>query len=50
MSNQVQGQCLGGKGINLLMSSMHNKLGDHGYITGSSGALSRSLLNRNRVL
>ncbi|MEI2604472.1 ShlB/FhaC/HecB family hemolysin secretion/activation protein [Erwinia aphidicola] len=33
MANQAQGQCLGGKGINLLMSSMQNRLVDHGYIT-----------------
>ena len=33
MANQAQGHCLGGKGINLLMSSMQNRLVDHGYIT-----------------
>ncbi|KFK93715.1 hypothetical protein IV04_09850 [Serratia sp. Ag1] len=33
IANQAQGQCLGGKGINLLMSTMQNRLVDHGYIT-----------------
>lgn len=33
IANQTQGQCLGGKGINLLMSTMQNRLVDHGYIT-----------------
>lgn len=32
-SNQALGHCLGGKGINLLMSSLQNLLVDHGYIT-----------------
>lgn len=53
MANQAQGQCLGGKGINLLMSSMQNRLVDHGYITTrvlapqqdlNSGTLRLSLL------
>jgi hemolysin activation/secretion protein len=33
IANQAQGHCLGGKGINLLMSTMQNRLVDHGYIT-----------------
>lgn len=33
IANQAQGQCLGGKGINQLMSTMQNRLVDHGYIT-----------------
>ncbi|HEY4468766.1 MAG TPA: ShlB/FhaC/HecB family hemolysin secretion/activation protein [Klebsiella sp.] len=33
IANQAQGQCLGGKGINLLMSTLQNRLVDHGYIT-----------------
>ena len=33
LSNQAAGRCLGGKGINLLMSTLQNRLIDHGYIT-----------------
>lgn len=33
ISNQAVGHCLGGKGINLLMSALQNRLVDHGYIT-----------------
>ncbi|PVZ87802.1 hypothetical protein C9426_09330 [Serratia sp. S1B] len=33
LANQAQGQCLGGKGINLLMSTLQNRLVDHGYVT-----------------
>jgi hemolysin activation/secretion protein len=33
ISNQALGYCLGGKGINLLMSTLQNRLVDHGYIT-----------------
>lgn len=33
ISNQALGHCLGGKGINLLMSTLQNRLVDHGYIT-----------------
>ncbi|MGY6029042.1 ShlB/FhaC/HecB family hemolysin secretion/activation protein [Phytobacter sp. AG2a] len=33
VANQAQGQCLGGKGINLLMSTLQNRLVDHGWIT-----------------
>lgn len=33
IANQAQGRCLGGKGINLLMSTLQNRLVDHGYIT-----------------
>ena len=33
ISNQATGHCLGGKGINLLMSSLQNRLVGHGYIT-----------------
>lgn len=33
IANQAQGHCLGGKGINLLMSTLQNRLVDHGYIT-----------------
>ncbi|MGP2518213.1 ShlB/FhaC/HecB family hemolysin secretion/activation protein [Yersinia sp. 2545 StPb PI] len=33
IANQAQGQCLGGQGINLLMSQMQNRLIDHGYVT-----------------
>lgn len=33
MADQAQGQCLGGKGINLLMSQLQNRLVDHGYVT-----------------
>lgn len=33
ISNQAHGHCLGGKGINLLMSTLQNRLVDHGYIT-----------------
>ncbi|MGP2408134.1 ShlB/FhaC/HecB family hemolysin secretion/activation protein [Yersinia sp. 2553 StPb PI] len=33
IANQAQGQCLGGQGINLLMSQIQNRLIDHGYVT-----------------
>ena len=33
ISNQARGHCLGGKGINLLMRTLQNRLVDHGYIT-----------------
>lgn len=33
MANQAIGHCLGGKGINLLMSALQNQLIDRGYIT-----------------
>ncbi|RXJ17426.1 ShlB/FhaC/HecB family hemolysin secretion/activation protein [Lelliottia nimipressuralis] len=33
IADQAQGRCLGGKGINLLMSTMQNSLVDHGWIT-----------------
>lgn len=33
IANQATGECLGGKGINLLMSALQNRLIDHGYIT-----------------
>lgn len=33
IANQAQGRCLGGQGINLLMSTLQNRLVDHGYIT-----------------
>ncbi|WP_380184726.1 ShlB/FhaC/HecB family hemolysin secretion/activation protein [Kalamiella sp. sgz302252] len=33
IANQATGKCLGGKGINLLMSALQNRLIDHGYIT-----------------
>jgi len=33
ISNQALGHCLGGKGINMLMSTLQNRLVDHGYIT-----------------
>lgn len=33
LANQVQGQCLGAKGINLLMSQLQNRLISHGYVT-----------------
>ncbi len=33
LADQAQGQCLGAKGINLLMSQLQNRLVDHGYVT-----------------
>ncbi|MGP3592763.1 POTRA domain-containing protein [Vagococcus sp. WN89Y] len=33
IANQAQGRCLGGQGINLLMSTLQNRLVDRGYIT-----------------
>ncbi|WP_420844791.1 ShlB/FhaC/HecB family hemolysin secretion/activation protein [Limnobaculum eriocheiris] len=33
VANQAKGQCIGGKGINLLMSAIQNRLVDRGYIT-----------------
>ncbi|CNI55415.1 ShlB/FhaC/HecB family hemolysin secretion/activation protein [Yersinia bercovieri] len=32
LASQAQGQCLGGQGINLLMSQLQNRLIDHGYV------------------
>ena len=33
IANQAQGKCLGGKGVNRLMSALQNRLVDHGWIT-----------------
>lgn len=33
LADQAQGQCLGGKGINLLMTQLQNRMIDHGYVT-----------------
>ncbi|MEE3651336.1 MULTISPECIES: ShlB/FhaC/HecB family hemolysin secretion/activation protein [unclassified Brenneria] len=33
LADQAVNQCLGGKGINLLMSALQNRLVDHGYVT-----------------
>lgn len=33
VADQAKGQCLGGEGINLLMSAIQNRLIDYGYIT-----------------
>ena len=33
IADQAQGRCHGGKGINLLMSTMQNRIVDHGWIT-----------------
>ncbi|MFV0549680.1 MAG: ShlB/FhaC/HecB family hemolysin secretion/activation protein [Limnobaculum xujianqingii] len=33
IANQANGQCLGGEGLNLLMSALQNRLIDKGYIT-----------------
>ncbi|MTD27497.1 ShlB/FhaC/HecB family hemolysin secretion/activation protein [Erwinia sorbitola] len=33
LADEAKGQCLGGKGINLLMSALQNRLVDHGYVT-----------------
>ncbi|MBK5144462.1 ShlB/FhaC/HecB family hemolysin secretion/activation protein [Budviciaceae bacterium BWR-B9] len=33
VANQAKGHCIGGKGINLLMSAIQNRLVDRGYIT-----------------
>ncbi|MDA5547900.1 ShlB/FhaC/HecB family hemolysin secretion/activation protein [Yersinia massiliensis] len=33
LADQAQGHCLGGQGINLLMSQLQNRLIDHGYVT-----------------
>lgn len=43
LSDQAIGQCLGGKGINLLMSTLQNRLVDHGYITSRVLAPSQDL-------
>ncbi|WP_312134227.1 POTRA domain-containing protein, partial [Leclercia sp.] len=32
IADQAQGRCLGGKGINLLMSTLQNRIVDHGWI------------------
>lgn len=33
IADQAKGHCLGAKGINLLMSTLQNRLVDHGYVT-----------------
>ncbi len=33
LGKEAEGQCLGAQGINLLMSTLQNRLVDHGYIT-----------------
>lgn len=33
IASQAEGRCLGGKGINLLMSTLQNRIVDHGWIT-----------------
>ena len=33
LGREAEGQCLGSQGINLLMSTLQNRLVDHGYIT-----------------
>lgn len=33
IASQPEGRCLGGKGINLLMSTLQNRIVDHGWIT-----------------
>lgn len=33
IANGAVGHCLGAKGINLLMSTLQNRLVDHGYVT-----------------
>lgn len=33
VADQAKGYCLGGQGINLLMSAIQNRLIDYGYIT-----------------
>lgn len=33
LADQAQNQCLGAKGINLLMGQLQNRLIDHGYVT-----------------
>ncbi|CCG86125.1 Hemolysin activator protein precursor [Erwinia piriflorinigrans CFBP 5888] len=43
ISQQAMGKCLGGKGINLLMSTLQNRLVDHGYITSRVLAPSQDL-------
>jgi len=43
VANQAQGRCLGGQGVNLLMSTLQNRLVDHGYITTRVLAPSQNL-------
>lgn len=43
IANQAQGLCLGGEGINLLMSTLQNRLVDYGYITTRVVAPSQDL-------
>ncbi len=33
IAQQAEGRCLGGKGINLLMSTLQNRIVDHGWVT-----------------
>lgn len=50
IANQAQGHCLGGKGINLLMSTLQNPLVDHGYITTCVLAPQQDLTSGTRQL
>lgn len=43
LANQALGRCLGGQGINLLMSQLQNRMIDHGYVTSRVLAPSQDL-------
>ena len=47
---QAQGQCLGGEGINLLMSELQNRLISYGYITTRVVAPEQDLTSRTLTL
>lgn len=49
IANGAVGHCLGAKGINLLMSTLQNRLVDHGYVTTRVLAPSQDLKSGTRI-
>ncbi|EHI0071179.1 hypothetical protein J3Z92_004622 [Escherichia coli] len=49
IANGAVGHCLGAKGINLLMSTLQNRLVDHGYVTTRVLAPSQDLKSGNAL-
>ena len=50
LADQAVGHCLGGKGINLVMSTLQNRLVDHGYVTSRVLAPQQDLKSGNLML
>ncbi|WVD66652.1 POTRA domain-containing protein [Orbus sturtevantii] len=50
LSNQAEGQCLGGQGINLLMTELQNRIISYGYITTRVVAPEQDLTSGSLVL